>query len=99
MPDLRFDPSKSVTFDLAHGLVRLEGAPEGLLVPADALAALVAAVGAEAAAAFGRSLGEAMGQRVAGRLAEGDGVRGAPVEQGPDCRDRDTERLVAGEAL
>jgi hypothetical protein len=80
MPDLRFDPSKSVTFDLAHGLVRLEGAPAGLLVPADALAALVAAAGAEAGAAFGRSLGEAMGRRVAGRLTEGAGVRGAAVE-------------------
>lgn len=85
MPDLRFDPSKSVTFDLAHGLVHLEGAPlDGtparLLVPADALAALLGAASAEAAAAFGRSLGEAMGRRVAGRLAASDGVRAAPVE-------------------
>lgn len=78
MPDLRFDPSKSVTFDLAHGLVHLEGAPARLLVPADALAVLAGAAGAEAAAAFGRSLGEAMGRRVAGRL--GDGLRAASVE-------------------
>jgi len=78
MPDPRFDPSKSVTFDLVHGLVHLEGAPSRLLVPADALAALVGAAGADAAAVFGRSLGDAMGRRVAGRLA--GGVSAAPVE-------------------
>ncbi len=57
MPDLRFDPSKAVTFDLTHGLVHLEGAPSRVLVPAEALLALAAAAGAEATAAFapGRS--------------------------------------------
>lgn len=80
MPDLRFDPSKSVTFDLAHGLVHLEGAPARLLVPADALAALAAAAGPEAAAAFGRALGEAMGRRVAARLAAGEAAVDVVVE-------------------
>jgi hypothetical protein len=79
MPDPRFDPSKSVTFDLTHGLVHLEGAPSRLLVPADALLALARAAGAEAAAAFGRSLGTAMGRRAADRLS-GGGVGPAAVE-------------------
>jgi hypothetical protein len=80
MPDLRFDPSKAVTFDLAHGLVHQEGAPPGLLVPADALLALVKAAGPDAVAVFGRSLGEAMGRRVASRFAAASGVAGASVE-------------------
>ena len=36
MPDLRFDPSKAVTFDLARGLVHLEGEPARILAPAAA---------------------------------------------------------------
>ena len=72
MPDPSFDPSSAVTFDFSHGLVRMDGAPARLLVPADALVALLSAAGAEATAAFARSLGEGMGRRVAGRLsAEG----------------------------
>lgn len=80
MPDLRFDPSQALTFDLAHGLVHLEGAPSRLLVPADGLLVLARAAGPAAVAAFGRSLGDAMGRRVASRLAEAEGVRGATVE-------------------
>jgi hypothetical protein len=79
MPDLRFDPSKAVTFDLTHGLVHLEGAPSRVLVPAEALLALAAAAGAEATAAFARTLGAAMGRRVSARLAE-PSVSGAAVE-------------------
>jgi hypothetical protein len=78
MTDLRFDPSKAVTFDLAHGLVHLDGAPSRLLVPAEALAALASAAGPEASAAFGAAIGEAMGRRVASRLGEG-GVAAAPI--------------------
>jgi hypothetical protein len=76
MTDLRFDPSKAVTFDLAHGLVHLEGAPARLLVPAEALVLLAGAAGPEATATFGRLLGEALGLRVASRLA----AAAAPVE-------------------
>ncbi len=79
MPDLRFDPSKAVTFDLTHGLVHLEGAPSRVLVPAEALLALAAAAGAEATATFARTLGEPLGRRVAARLSE-QSVIGAPVE-------------------
>ena len=78
MTDLRFDPSKAVTFDLAHGLVHLDGAPSRLLVPAEALVALTSAAGPEASAAFGAAIGEAMGRRVASRLGEG-GVVAAPI--------------------
>ena len=80
MPDLRFDPSQAVTFDLTHGLVHLEGAPSRVLVPADALVALARAAGPEAASAFGRSLGEAMGRRVATRLASVEGASAATIE-------------------
>lgn len=78
MNHVPFDPSKAVTFDLARGLVQQEGAPSGLIIPAEALAALIRAAGPEAARAFGHSVGEAMGRRVAGRLAAG-GVRAAEV--------------------
>lgn len=81
MPDLRFDPSQAVTFDLTHGLVHLEGAPSRLLVPAAALMALAGAAGADATAAFARAIGEAMGHRVAARLGgEGGGVGAASIE-------------------
>jgi hypothetical protein len=80
MPDLRFDPSQALTFDLAHGLVHLEGAPSRLLVPADGLLVLARAAGPAAVATFGRSLGDAMGRRVASRLAAAEGVRAATVE-------------------
>ncbi len=79
MSDLRFDPSKAVTFDLSHGLVHLEGAGARVLVPADALFALAGAAGAEAGAALARSMGEAMGRRVASRLTT-EGVATASVE-------------------
>ena len=79
MNHVPFDPSKAVTFDLARGLVQQEGAPSGLIVPAEALAALAHAAGPEASSAFGRSVGEAIGRRVVSRLAKTDGVRAAGV--------------------
>lgn len=77
MNHVPFDPSKAVTFDLARGLVQQEGAPAGLIVPAEALAALALAAGPEAATTFGQSVGEAIGRRVASRLAAASGVRAA----------------------
>ena len=79
MNHVPFDPSKAVTFDLARGLVQQEGALSGLIVPAESLAALARAAGPEASRAFGRGVGEAIGRRVAGHLAEIDGVRAAGV--------------------
>lgn len=78
-----YRPDHDVTFDLAHGLVHLEGAPARVLVPADALGALCAAAGPDATATFGRAMGRAMGLRVAGRLAApagaGDAARGGAL--------------------
>lgn len=72
-----YRPDHDVTFDLAHGLVHLEGAPARVLVPAEALAALCAAAGPEATVAMGRAMGRAMGLRVASRLASPEGEAGA----------------------
>ncbi len=86
MPELRFDPSKAVTFDFGSGLVHLEGAPFRLLVPAKALLSLLSSAGPEAVAAFGQALGEPMGKRVCARFAEQEqsegelAVRGASLE-------------------
>jgi hypothetical protein len=67
-----FDPTNAVTFDLVHGHVHLEDAPSRVLVPAKALAALVAALGdSPAGEAFARELGAPLGVRVARRLAAG----------------------------
>lgn len=80
MPDPHFDPARAVIFDLVHGLVHLDGAPSRLLVPAVELAALARAAGPEATAAFGRSMGQAMGRRVANRLSSTGGVTASAVE-------------------
>lgn len=71
-----YRPDQDVTFDLAHGLVHLEGAPARVLVPADALGALLAAAGTGAVEVFGREVGRAMGARVVSRLAAGVGPGG-----------------------
>jgi hypothetical protein len=80
MPDPRFDPSDAVTFDLAHGLVHLEGAPARVLVPAEALVALCAATDEATVSAFGRAIGQAMGRRAAGRLSHDGGIQRKPPE-------------------
>lgn len=80
MAESPFDPKHAVTFDLAHGLVHLEGAPSRLLVPAEALSALAAAAGDDAARAFGKALGAPLGSRVAYRLVGAEGTRTASVE-------------------
>jgi hypothetical protein len=70
-----FDPTEAVTFDLQLGHVHLEGAPARLMVPADALVTLCGHAGADAAAAFARSIGAAMGARAGARLGGGDDPR------------------------
>ena len=77
MNHVPFDPSKAVTFDLTRGLVQQEGAPSGLIVPAQALAALAHAAGPEASRTFARAVGEAIGRRVALHLSAANGVRAA----------------------
>lgn len=87
MNDPRFDPSRALTFDLAQGIVLLEGAPPRVVVPGEALAKLCEAAGRDAAEAFGRAVGDSMGRRIAARFAGDAGgdaagaVRGATTER------------------
>lgn len=67
----RFDPSHSVEFNLARGLVKLEGGSPRLLLPADAVAALLQAADADARKDFAHRLGSEAGRRAAERLREG----------------------------
>ena len=73
----RFNPSGSVSFDLARGRVDCGG--EHVLVPADALIDLCRHAGDDAVTDFGRRLGTAAGRRVAERL--GDGASSATLEE------------------
>jgi hypothetical protein len=72
----RFNPSGSVSFDLARGRVDCGG--EHVLVPADALIDLCRAAGDEVVADFGRRIGTAVGRRVAERM--GDSAPSASME-------------------
>ena len=69
MADSTFDPTEAVTFDLAYGHVHMDGAPNRVLVPSDALVELCEAAGEEATGALGHAIGTAMGRRVAARVA------------------------------
>lgn len=75
-----FDPSKAVTFDLAHGRVQFDDVPACVLVPASALIELARSAGREGRAVLSRALGEPLGRRVARRLGENDGALGASVD-------------------
>src|SRR6202000_2987998 len=81
MPPPPFDSSKAVLFDLAHGQVHLEDAPQRVLAPAAGLLQLCEAAGPDATSALARALGEPMGRRVARRLnVAGSDVMKASVE-------------------
>lgn len=67
----RFDPSHSVEFNLARGLVKLEGSSPRLLLPVDAIAALLQSVDGDARKDFAHRLGSEAGRRAAERLREG----------------------------
>lgn len=63
----------AVTFDLAHGQVRLSGGADSgrsALVPVAVLRVLLGAAGDEAAASAGRSLGASLGQRLSARAGD-----------------------------
>lgn len=64
----RFDPTHSLEFNLDRGSVKLSGSFERVLLPADALAALVRGADAETRRDFARRLGTEAGRRVAERL-------------------------------
>lgn len=75
-----FDPKKAVTFDLPKGQVRLTEPSDNeraVIVPAGALAAVIAAAGDTASRELGRSIGRTLGGRVAGRLGN---VRDAKLD-------------------
>jgi len=75
-----FDASKAVTFDLVRGRVRVGDSAPGVIVPVDVLERLFGAAG-DAAITIWRSLGDAIGARVARRLGGvGAGARSASVE-------------------
>jgi len=70
-----FDPADAVEFFLDRGRVKLRRSSDRLLVPADALAALCDAAGADATAEFGEAIGEALGMSIASR-AQKSGASG-----------------------
>ena len=91
----RYRPDQDVTFDLAHGLVHLEGAPGRVLVPADALGVLCASASPESVASFGAAIGRSMGLRVAQRLAS----EAAPAEEGGPAAGASGARAASVEAM
>ncbi len=68
MGEPRFNPSHTVEFDFARGVVGLGASAPRVLLPADLLRDLVAAVPVASRADFGRRLGTEFGRRVAERL-------------------------------
>ncbi|HWP09479.1 MAG TPA: hypothetical protein VNN72_27245 [Polyangiaceae bacterium] len=75
----RFDPTHSLEFNLDRGSVKLSGSIERVLLPADALAALVRGADVETRRDFARRLGTEAGRRVAERL-DGNASAEAVVE-------------------
>src|SRR5690606_36295904 len=85
------------TFDLAFGHIHLDGAPHRVMIPARALVKLCRAAGEEETAELAHGVGEAMGRRVALRLApdgSGDGDDGKARRQAA-VRTAGLERVVA----
>lgn len=67
----RFDPTRAIIYDLAGGQLRDdEGAPR-INLPLFPLTRLLEQAGADAAADFGRGLGEQIGRRCAEKLPRG----------------------------
>jgi hypothetical protein len=75
----RFDPTHSLEFNLDRGSVKLSGSFERVLLPADALAALVRGADSDTRRDFARRLGTEAGRRVAERL-DGSATPEAVVE-------------------
>jgi hypothetical protein len=79
MSQRSFDPKHAVEFDLSKGEVKLVGASQRVLVPASALAALMAAAPAEAVRELGKAWGMEAGQRLRARV--GGELRQASLDQ------------------
>jgi hypothetical protein len=67
----RFDPTHSLEFNLDRGTVKLSGSLERIVLPADALAALVRGADQETRHDFALRLGTEAGRRMAERLDAG----------------------------
>ncbi len=81
MAEPRFNPSHTVEFDFARGVVALGASAPRVLLPADLLRDLVATVPVDSRTDFGRRLGTELGRRVAERL-------------GPEAADASIEGVV-----
>ena len=75
-----FDPTHAVRFDLPRGSVTAGANERHVLLTCAALDDLVMIAGPEASAAVGRSLGSALGSRVALRLGGAEAVGASSVE-------------------
>lgn len=62
-----FNPSGQLRFDIERGRVSMDGDAARLVLPANALQALLASAGPEASVDFGRTLGTELGRRAAAR--------------------------------
>lgn len=71
----RFDPTHSLEFNLDRGSVKLSGSLERVLLPVDAVSALVRAADPDTRRDFARRLGTEAGRRVAERIEAS-----APIE-------------------
>jgi hypothetical protein len=67
----RFDPTHSLEFNLDRGTVKLSGSLERIVLPADALSALVRGADVETRRDFAHRLGTEAGRRMAERLDAG----------------------------
>jgi hypothetical protein len=80
MSEAGFDPTHAVAFDLARGLVHVDGAPGYAVVPGDALSALWSSAPEAARAAFASSVGHEIGRRTALRMGGAQAVRASSAE-------------------
>ncbi len=80
MSEAGFDPTHAVAFDLARGLVHVDGAPGYAVVPGDALSALWASAPEAARTAFASAVGHEIGRRTALRMGGAQAVRASAAE-------------------
>jgi hypothetical protein len=74
------DLARAVHFDLPNGSVQLGDDAHAVLLPSLAFAELLRSVHGDVRNRIGRSVGDAMGKRVAKRLGGADGVLSASLE-------------------
>lgn len=95
MAERSFDPSEAVTFDLAFGHIHLDGAPNRVMIPAAALVKLCRAAGDDDTADIAHDIGEAMGRRIAVRLAPGGADDDLRAKRQEAVRKAGVERVIS----